>query len=42
MQSFDPIGVGARDLRECLLAQIYDIAQQDEDGMEGRAHVRDG
>ena len=29
IQSFDPSGVGARDLRECLLLQIERIKQQD-------------
>ncbi|MBY0370637.1 RNA polymerase factor sigma-54 [bacterium] len=30
IQSFDPIGVGSRDLKECLLVQIYDMAFNDE------------
>lgn len=30
VQAFDPVGVGARDLKECLLAQIYDLDYQDE------------
>lgn len=30
VQDFDPIGVGSRDLKECLLVQIYDIAGEDE------------
>ncbi len=29
-QEFDPIGVAARDLKECLLVQIYDLREQDE------------
>jgi len=31
VQNFDPVGVGARDLRECLLLQLkhYDASQQD-------------
>ncbi len=30
IQSFDPIGVAARDLKECLLVQIYDLGYEDE------------
>lgn len=30
IQNFDPIGVGARDLKECLLVQIYDLGLEDE------------
>lgn len=30
VQNFDPLGVGARDLRECLLVQIYDMKKEDE------------
>lgn len=30
VQEFDPIGVAARDLKECLLVQIYDLKEQDE------------
>lgn len=30
IQSFDPVGVGSRDLKECLLVQIYDMAFNDE------------
>lgn len=30
VQTFDPVGVGARDLKECLLVQIYDMEQEDE------------
>ncbi len=30
VQEFDPIGVGARDLKECLLVQIYDMNYEDE------------
>lgn len=30
IQEFDPVGVGARDLKECLLAQIYDLQYEDE------------
>ncbi len=30
VQEFDPIGVGARDLKECLLVQIYDMDYEDE------------
>lgn len=29
IQEFDPIGVGARDLKECLLVQIYDLGHDD-------------
>ncbi len=30
IQEFDPIGVGSRDLKECLLVQIYDLNEKDE------------
>lgn len=30
VQEFDPVGVGARDLKECLLVQIYDFDNRDE------------
>ncbi len=30
IQSFDPIGVASRDLKECLLVQIYDMQFNDE------------
>lgn len=30
IQEFDPLGVGARDLKECLLVQIYDLDYEDE------------
>jgi RNA polymerase sigma-54 factor len=30
VQEFDPSGTAARDLRECLLIQIYDLAYEDE------------
>lgn len=30
IQEFDPIGVAARDLKECLLVQIYDMDYEDE------------
>jgi len=30
VQELDPLGVGARDLRECLLVQIYDMKGTDE------------
>ena len=30
IQEFDPLGVGARDLKECLLVQIYDQKEEDE------------
>lgn len=30
VQEFDPIGVAARDLKECLLVQIYDLDYEDE------------
>jgi RNA polymerase sigma-54 factor len=30
VQTFDPVGVAARDLKECLLVQIYDEEYQDE------------
>jgi len=30
IQEFDPVGVAARDLKECLLVQIYDLDQNDE------------
>ncbi len=30
IQEFDPIGVASRDLKECLLVQIYDIYGEDE------------
>lgn len=30
VQEFDPIGVAARDLKECLLVQIYDLKEEDE------------
>jgi RNA polymerase sigma-54 factor len=29
IQSFDPAGIGARDLRECILLQLYDCAIQE-------------
>ncbi len=29
IQQFDPVGVGARDLRECLLLQLRDLKQRD-------------
>ncbi len=30
VQSYDPIGVASRDLKECLLVQIYDLQYNDE------------
>lgn len=30
IQSYDPIGVASRDLKECLLVQIYDLQYNDE------------
>lgn len=30
IQEFDPIGVGARDLKECLLVQIADLKEEDD------------
>lgn len=30
IQAFDPVGAGARDLKECLLAQIYEMDLEDE------------
>lgn len=30
IQEFDPLGVGARNLKECLLVQIYDLENEDE------------
>jgi len=30
IQEFDPIGVAARDLKECLLVQVYDLHEEDE------------
>lgn len=30
IQNFDPIGVASRDLKECLLVQIYDMKRNDE------------
>jgi len=30
IQEFDPVGVAARDLKECLLVQIYDLDYEDE------------
>ena len=30
IQEFDPLGVAARDLKECLLVQIYDMKDEDE------------
>lgn len=30
IQSFDPVGVASRDLKECLLVQIYDLQYNDE------------
>lgn len=30
VQEFDPLGVAARDLKECLLVQIYDMKLEDE------------
>jgi RNA polymerase sigma-54 factor len=30
IQEFDPVGVAARDLKECLLVQIYDMDYEDE------------
>jgi len=30
IQTFDPIGVGARDLRECLLIQVRELGMEDE------------
>ena len=30
IQNFDPIGVASRDLKECLLVQIYDMKREDE------------
>ena len=29
VKQMDPVGVGARDLRECLLAQLYDLKRVD-------------
>ncbi len=29
VRQMDPIGVGARDLRECLLAQLHDLKRVD-------------
>ncbi|MCB0406150.1 MAG: RNA polymerase factor sigma-54 [Bdellovibrionales bacterium] len=30
IQEMDPLGVGSRDLKECLLVQIYDLKEKDE------------
>ncbi|NBX92738.1 MAG: RNA polymerase sigma-54 factor [Proteobacteria bacterium] len=30
IQNYDPIGVASRDLKECLLVQIYDMKREDE------------
>jgi RNA polymerase sigma-54 factor len=40
IQSFDPVGVGARDLTECLLIQLRDLGEEDTQAVEiVRSHM---